>query len=82
MRLSTITAMFVLAPLALAAARLDVLDVKAPSMDKTFKCSVLLPDAYDQSGKEIPVVYLLHGSNGTTGISLPDWSYASGRQRK
>ena len=65
MRLSAIIAMLVLAPLALAAARLDVIDVTAPSMNKTFKCSVLLPDAYDKSGGEIPVVYLLHGCNGT-----------------
>ena len=65
MRWSAITAMFVLAPLVLVAARLDVLDVEAPSMGKTLKCSVLLPDAYDRSGREMPVVYLLHGSNGT-----------------
>lgn len=64
-RLSTIMAMLALAPLTLIAARLDVLDVMATSMNTTLKCSVLLPDAYDRSGGEIPVVYLLHGSNGT-----------------
>lgn len=64
-RLRMIMAMLVLAPLALVAARLDVLDVRAPSMNTTLKCSVLLPDAYDKSGGEISVVYLLHGCNGT-----------------
>ena len=65
MRLSAIIAMLMLAPLTLVAARLDVLDVRAPSMNKTLKCSVLLPDAYDKSDREIPVVYLLHGCHGT-----------------
>ena len=65
MRSSTIMAILMLAPAVLLAARLDVLDVMAPSMGRTLKCSVLLPDAYDKMEGEIPVVYLLHGSNGT-----------------
>lgn len=65
MRPNAIIAMLALAPLSLAAARMDVIDVAAPSMNKTLKCSVLLPGAYDEAGGEIPVVYLLHGAGGT-----------------
>ena len=34
-------------------------------MNKSFKCSVLIPDSYGGDSEPLPVVYLLHGSSGT-----------------
>src|SRR5690554_13255 len=45
-------------------AQVDTLKVFSPSMQKDIKTVVILPDAY-QTGKDFPVVYLLHGYGDT-----------------
>ena len=61
----TTAVVLALVPLALAAARLEVLDIPAPAMDRNVPCSVIVPDSYGKSERPLPVVYMLHGSNGT-----------------
>lgn len=51
------------------AARVDTLDVYSASMQKTLKIAVVLPDRYKKSKKPYPVLYLLHGGQG----SFRDW---------
>ena len=49
-------------------AQVDTLNVFSKSMQKDIKSVVILPDAYG-SGKDFPVVYLLHGYGG----NYADW---------
>ncbi len=49
-------------------AQVDTLNVFSDSMQKDIKSVVILPDAYE-SGKNFPVVYLLHGYGG----NYADW---------
>ncbi|HEY4325920.1 MAG TPA: alpha/beta hydrolase family protein [Mucilaginibacter sp.] len=51
------------------AARVDTLDIQSQSMNKIVKAPIILPDNYQSSGKNYPVIYLLHGGQG----SYKDW---------
>lgn len=51
------------------AAKVDTLEVKSGVMQKTIKAPVILPDSYSSSAKTFPVLYLLHGGQG----SYRDW---------
>jgi S-formylglutathione hydrolase FrmB len=55
--------------LASLAARVDTLNVYSASMQKTLKVAVTLPETYKKSKKPFPVLYLLHGGQG----SFSDW---------
>lgn len=44
--------------------RVDTIDVFSASMHKDIPCVVILPDRYDQTQADYPVVYLLHGYSG------------------
>jgi S-formylglutathione hydrolase FrmB len=50
-------------------AKVDTLNIFSAAMNKTLKTAVVLPDAYGSSQKTFPVVYLLHGGQGT----FSDW---------
>lgn len=50
-------------------ARVDTLQVYSASMQKTLKVAVVLPGTYKKSKKPFPVLYLLHGGQG----SFSDW---------
>ncbi|KAB7727581.1 esterase family protein [Rudanella paleaurantiibacter] len=52
----------------LRAAKIDTVETYSASMKKTIKAVVLTPDSYN-SGREFPVVYLLHGYSG----NYADW---------
>ncbi len=51
------------------AAKVDTLEVASPSMGKTYKAAVVLPNSYAKGKASYPVVYLLHGAYGT----FSDW---------
>ncbi|MFI5137656.1 MAG: alpha/beta hydrolase [Sphingobacteriales bacterium] len=51
------------------AAKVDTLDVQSTVMQKTLKAPVILPDSYQNGERQYPVVYLLHGGQG----SYRDW---------
>jgi S-formylglutathione hydrolase FrmB len=51
------------------AARVDTIEVQSTAMQKMVKAPVILPDSYQNSQKTYPVVYLLHGGQG----SYRDW---------
>src|SRR3954462_12757170 len=51
------------------AARVDTLDVYSAAMQKTLKVAVVLPEGYKKSKRPLPVLYLLHGGQG----SFRDW---------
>lgn len=51
------------------AAKLDTIDTYSDSMKKTIRALIITPDNYD-SGKEYPVIYLLHGAGGNYGQFL------------
>jgi len=51
------------------AAKVDTVAIPSKVMHKTFKAAVVLPDAYTHSSTPLPVVYLLHGGEG----SYRDW---------
>jgi len=51
------------------AAKVDTLDVYSAAMQKTLKVAVVLPEGYKKSKKPLPVLYLLHGGQG----SFRDW---------
>lgn len=51
------------------AARVDTLDVYSMAMQKSLKTAVVLPDSYQKTTKRYPVLYLLHGGQG----SFRDW---------
>jgi S-formylglutathione hydrolase FrmB len=48
-----------------AAAQVDTLDIFSPSMYKTSRCIVILPENYTIKGDKYPVLYLLHGWSGS-----------------
>ena len=50
-------------------ATVDTLDVRSNAMNKTLKAAVVLPDGYGKSTTAYPVLYLLHGGQG----SFRDW---------
>lgn len=51
------------------AATVDTVDVESKAMSKTFKTAVVLPDSYKKTSNAFPVLYLLHGGQG----SFRDW---------
>jgi S-formylglutathione hydrolase FrmB len=55
------------------AAKVDSIDVKSPSMNRTLRAAVVLPERYVKAKKRdkqpFPVLYLLHGGSG----SFRDW---------
>jgi S-formylglutathione hydrolase FrmB len=51
------------------AATVDTLSIQSNAMRKIVKAVVVLPDGYSKAKKEFPVVYLLHGGQG----SYRDW---------
>ncbi len=57
-------------PFYLFSGDLDTLQITSPSMHKTLKAVIVLPQEYSQSTKPFPVVYLLHGWSG----SYKDWA--------
>ncbi len=49
----------------LYAAKVDTLQIFSPSMNRSYKCVVITPAAYDKDhAQRYPVVYLLHGYGG------------------
>lgn len=62
MRLRLTILFFLCGLLPSLAARVDTLEVQSPSMDKTLKNVVILPESYRDTGTGYPVVYLLHGA--------------------
>lgn len=60
----------VLLSFSLLAAKVDTLDVPSPSMNRTLRAAVVLPDRYKKAKKvSFPVLYLLHGGSG----NYRDW---------
>ena len=55
-------ALVCLLPLGLQAAKIDTLQVKSPSMNKSIEVVVVSPDV--AATKACPVIYLLHGYGG------------------
>jgi len=53
-----------------SAASLDTLTIHSTAMDKNLKAVIVLPQAYENSTRAFPVVYLLHGYSGC----YADWS--------
>src|SRR5690348_6975743 len=51
------------------AAKVDTLDVYSAAMQKILKTAVIIPEQYRHSKKPLPVLYLLHGGQG----SFRDW---------
>lgn len=51
------------------AATIDTVDVQSSVMNKTLKAAVVLPDSYKETKTIYPVLYLLHGGQG----SFRDW---------
>lgn len=70
-RLQTlITSLFLLVLIqSVQAAKIDTVETYSQSMKKTIKAVVMTPDNYTSSGKEFPVLYLLHGYSG----NYADW---------
>jgi S-formylglutathione hydrolase FrmB len=57
--------LFLLAlPVALSAAKVQVVSIPSPCMDRSLHTTVVLPDGYDRADKRYPVIYLLHGFGG------------------
>ena len=52
-----------------SAGTLDTLRIPSAAMHKTLSAVIVLPDAYQNSDRHFPVVYLLHGWSG----SYKDW---------
>lgn len=53
----------------LFAQKVDTLNIYSKSMHKTIKNVVILPDSHQNTNKDFPVVYLLHGAYG----NYTDW---------
>jgi S-formylglutathione hydrolase FrmB len=51
------------------AAKVDTLDVRSASMNRTLKAAVVLPASYASTTRPFPVLYLLHGGSG----GFRDW---------
>lgn len=64
-----LTAMLLVLAAFAHAAKVDSLDVASPSMNKTYKAAVVLPESYSKSKVSYPVLYLLHGGGG----HFSDW---------
>ncbi|WP_121355697.1 alpha/beta hydrolase [Flavisolibacter nicotianae] len=58
-----------LCSLATKAATVDTIEVYSRAMGRALKTAVVLPDSYQKSKAEFPVLYLLHGGQG----SFRDW---------
>ena len=52
------------ASLSLYASKIDTLVVHSTTMNKDIKNVVITPDSYQKNGKQLAVVYLLHGAGG------------------
>jgi S-formylglutathione hydrolase FrmB len=52
-----------------SAATVDTVDVQSSAMNKTLKAAVVLPGSYSKTKTAYPVLYLLHGGQG----SFRDW---------
>ena len=50
---------------------------ESKALGRTWAYSVYVPDGYETSGLQYPVLYLLHGNNG----SRTDWAARGGIQR-
>lgn len=48
---------------------LQTLEVESASVDRTMRFNIVLPPGYDTSGRDYPVLYLLHGGGG----NYTDW---------
>ncbi|MEZ2337625.1 alpha/beta hydrolase [Mucilaginibacter sp. RCC_168] len=46
------------------ASKVDTVEIPSAAMNKTYKAAVALPDSYNKSKKDFPVLYLLHGGFG------------------
>ncbi|WP_207507135.1 alpha/beta hydrolase [Telluribacter humicola] len=70
-RLQTfVTSLFLLILInSVQAAKIDTVETYSSSMNKTIKAVVMTPSNYASSGKEFPVLYLLHGYSG----NYADW---------
>lgn len=66
--LSLLTTLFLFCFLS-KAATVDTIDVQSAAMNKTLKTAVVLPGSYKKGQKIFPVLYLLHGGQG----SFRDW---------
>ena len=66
--LVTLALLFLLFWNSVTAAKVDTLSTFSDAMKKQIKAIIILPDNYN-SGKEFPVVYLLHGYSG----NYADW---------
>jgi S-formylglutathione hydrolase FrmB len=64
-----ILVLFLVQRLCSTAATVDSIDVQSVAMNKTLKAAVVLPDSYAKSKAAYPVLYLLHGGQG----SFRDW---------
>lgn len=51
------------------AATVDTVDVQSIAMNRTLKTAVVLPESYNRATNAFPVLYLLHGGQG----SFRDW---------
>lgn len=62
----TLMLVFMLSCFLTFAAKVDSLEVPSPSMNKSYKAAVVLPDSYVNSKNKAayPVMYLLHGASG------------------
>jgi S-formylglutathione hydrolase FrmB len=66
---STLLVLCLLFAFASQGATVDTIDVQSNAMNKTLKAAVVLPDSYRKSKEAFPVLYLLHGGQG----SFRDW---------
>ncbi len=64
-----LVALICLPSIASFAAKVDTLEVVSPSMNRTLRAAVVLPDRYRKAKQPFPVLYLLHGGGG----SFRDW---------
>lgn len=60
---------FLLPILAFSQAQVETFEVYSPSMKKTLKAAITLPENYSNSEGRFPVLYLLHGGSG----AYSDW---------
>jgi S-formylglutathione hydrolase FrmB len=60
---------YLLASFCSYAASVDTINVQSKAMNKILKAAVVLPDSYQKSKTLFPVLYLLHGGQG----SFRDW---------
>ena len=63
--ISTLLSVFAVIAAVQAQSRVEQLAIKSEILGAEKICSVYLPDGYDTSGENYPVLYLLHGAFGT-----------------